>query len=353
MSAPAAEPTGAPATGQPAAAAPPPKTFGDVLAKLRGRAQYDTPREPPAAPAAATKVEIPGDDVSLKRITRLEADNLAAKERIAQLEGAEKDAALLRDVRKLYGEGKKMEAIGMLAGADPSGELEELLASYLEADKGTPAAATAEAALAAKVDEALQTGKKAQEAIEALRKEDAAKADKEDRSNRLGFALQALDGAKNDDGTPQFELCSRQENRGDLEKLLFGYADDKGVEQMGHVQRLAVKQGVKSEDVTPELARKLILAAYADIEAELEAEGLEQQKAIDARYKKAPRAGAGDGRQPQNPQRVTPPVAGSVQEPQREPQPRPMQKPPVRVAETKPVHSLDAVMAKNRERARY
>lgn len=356
MSAPAADTVPG---GAPAPAAAPPNTFGDIMAKIRAKAVKEPPREPttvsPApVPQVPAKVEIPGDDVALKRVTRLEAENLAQKTRITELEGAEKDAKLLRDVKKLYSDGKKMDAIAMLAGADPTGEMEELLSAYLASDDGTPAAATAEAALAAKVDEALDAGKKAQEAVDKLKADDAARARATEDRARLSFALAALDGAKNDDGSPRFELCGRPENRGDLEKLLFGFVDDKGVEQMGHVQRMAVKQQVKNEDVTPDLARKLILDAYADIEAELEAEGVEQQKLIDARYRKTPAAApAPRAAEPQTPQRVSPPEQGAAPGRQGEPQARPMQRPPVRTDAPKPAHSLDAVMAKNRERARY
>jgi hypothetical protein len=355
VSVPGAADTGAPApaAAQPAAGEAPPTSFKDIMAKIRSRATPETPRAAPAPAPVATKVEVPGDDLALKRVSRLEAENLELKDKAGKADAAEQDAKFAREIRKLYSEGKKMDALGLLAQADPTGEMEELLAAYLE--KPT---ATAEAALAAKVDEALDTSKKALEASQRLQAEEAGRAKTAENQARLSFALSALDGAKNDDGSPRFELCARPENRGDIERRLFGYLDDAGVERGGHVQRLAIEQKVESKDVTPDLARRLIVEGFEAIEAELEAEGVEQQRVIDARFKRSAKFASGDGARqqaaaPQNPQVVGPPEVGSAQDRQREPQPRPMQRPPVRTDAPKPAWSLDAVMAKNRERARY
>ena len=329
------------------AADAPPTSFKDIMAKIRSRATPETPRA--AEPAPPAKVDIPGDDLALKRVSRLEAENLELKERVGKLDpAAETDAAFARQIRKLYSEGKKMDALGLLAQADPTGEMESLLATYLEAPT-----ATAEAALAAKVDEALDASKKALEASAKLQTADAERAAAAQKQGQFSFALSALDGAKNDDGSPRFELCARPENRADIEKRLFGHVGADGIERMGHVQRLAIEQKVASDDVTPDLARRLIVEGFEAIEAELEAEGIEQLKLVEARFKKGakeqPRAAA----EPQNPQRLAPPDSGPAQGQPREPQPRPMQRPPVRTDAPKPAWSLDAVMAKNRERARY
>ena len=339
----------------PAAADAPPTSFKDIMAKIRSRATPEAPRA--AAPVPPAKVDIPGDDLALKRVSRLEAENLELKERVGKLDpAAETDAAFARQIRKLYSEGKKMDALGLLAQADPTGEMESLLATYLEAPT-----ATAEAALAAKVDEALDASKKALEASAKLQTADAERAAAAQKQGQLSFALSALDGAKNDDGSPRFELCARPENRADIEKRLFGHVGADGIERMGHVQRLAIEQKVASDDVTPDLARRLIVEGFEAIETELEAEGIEQQKLIDARFKRTAKFASGDGAreqqraaaEPQNPQRLAPPDSGPAQGQPREPQPRPMQRPPVRTDAPKPAWSLDAVMAKNRERARY
>lgn len=325
------------------------------MAKIRSRATPETPRAAPPAPAP-TKVDLPGDDLALKRVSRLEAENLELKDKAGKADAAEQDAQFARQIRKLYSEGKKMDALGLLAQADPTGEMEALLATYLEQPT-----ATAEAALAAKVDEALDTSKKALKASQKLQADEAGRAKTAENQARFSFALSALDGAKNDDGSLRFELCARPENRGDIERRLFGHVDNEGVERGGHVQRLAIEQKIESKDVTPDLARRLITEGFEAIEAELEAEGVEQQKVIDARFKRTAKFASGDGARqqqreaapPQNPQLVGPPEVGSAPDRQREPQPRPLQRPPVRTDAPKPAWSLDAVMAKNRERARY
>ncbi len=167
----------------------PPTSFKDIMAKIRSRATPETPRA--AAPAPPAKVDIPGDDLALKRVSRLEAENLELKERVGKLDpAAETDAAFARQIRKLYSEGKKMDALGLLAQADPTGEMESLLATYLEAPT-----ATAEAALAAKVDEALDASKKALEASAKLQTADAERAAAAQKQGQLSFALSALDGA--------------------------------------------------------------------------------------------------------------------------------------------------------------
>lgn len=317
------------------------------MAKIRSRATPETPRAVPTPAPVATKVEVPGDDLALKRVSRLEAENLELKDKAGKADAAEQDAQFARQIRKLYSEGKKMDALGLLAQADPTGEMEALLATYLEQPT-----ATAEAALAAKVDEALDTSKKALEASQKLQADEAGRAKTAENQARFSFALSALDGAKNDDGSPRLELCARPENRGDIERRLFGHVDNEGVERGGHVQRLAIEQKIESKDVTPDLARRLITEGFEAIEAELEAEGVEQQKVIDARFKRTAR-GQPAAAAPQNPQLVGPPEVGSAPDRQREPQPRPLQRPPVRTDAPKPAWSLDAVMAKNRERARY
>ena len=346
MSAPAADATGAPT---PAAETPKP-LIATVIEKLRAKADYGTAEPRHGEPPKPKTVEIKADDAMVRRVTALESAALADKAKIATLETTAKQAEVLMKVQELYAAGKRREAIGLLSKADPSEEMEKLLEEHLS----QPTDET-ESALAAKVDN-LQ---KQLDADAAARKDFEAKqvqrAEAEAQASTLAFATHALDAAVNDDGTPKFELCARPKNREGAAQLA-----------IEHAVALAIKRGIEVETLTPDATRALLQDAYADVEAELEAEGVAKQKELAERYVRAPKAQP--ARQPlftqkpeqmaqhPTPQSVDPPVTGAdrgSQEGQQTSRPQPIPSPGLRVEKPLPAHTLEAVLAKNRARARY
>jgi hypothetical protein len=136
----------------PSSALPTAPSFAAAADKARAALKAEsTPATapPPAAPAAAPAPGIKTEGADLKDLTRISAENRALQAKVRELEPAAKDAALLKEVRDLYSSGKKIAAIGKLAGADPTAEMEGLLADYLK-DPNDP---TVQDKLAAKVDE--------------------------------------------------------------------------------------------------------------------------------------------------------------------------------------------------------
>lgn len=339
---------GADATGAPAAA-PAAPVLAAVLDKIRAKADYG-PNEPrnPVEPPKPKTVEIKADDAMVRRMAKLEGEALASKETIARLETTAKQAETLFKVQELYAAGKRSEALGLLSKADPSEEMEKLLEEHLS----RPTEET-ETALADKVDE-LQ---KRLDADEAARKDQetkqAARAESDAKASTLAFATHALDAATNDDGTPKFELCARPKNREGAAQLA-----------IEHAVALAIKRSIDVDSLTPDATRALLQDAYADVEAELEAEGIERQREVAERYVRTPKAQPA-ARQPlftqtpaQRPtaQQVDPPgnwEDQGRQDGQQTSRPQPIPKPGLRTEKPLPAHTLEAVLAKNRQRARY
>jgi hypothetical protein len=336
---------GAPATVTASTTAPPAAASLDaVLAKVNARADYgaEAPRAEPAKPKV---VEIKGDAATLSRVSKLERENLDYKAKIATLETGAKDVETLVQVRKLYSEGKKVDAIALLAGADPTAEMEALLIAHLD----RPHDPETEGALAAKVEDLA----KRIDADEKARKiaDDAAAARHEAQAmdNTLAFATHALDTATNEDGSPKFELCARADNKADAAKLA-----------IEHAGTLAVARGIDPAALTPDVARKLLQDAYADVELELEAEGVEREKELAARFRRTPKTvparAAPDATVQPTAQQVGPPNSGEDkgrQDGQQTSRPQPLSKPRLATETPKPAHTIEAVLAKNRERARY
>lgn len=154
----------APATPTPSASPPPlaaplgnaaPTGVDAVIAAAAKKARDDAKGSAPApAPAVAAPVAAPTPGIktegaNLADLTRLSSELRAANARVKELEPAAADAKLLKEVRDLYTSGKKIAAIGKLAGADPTAEMEALLADYL----GNPNDTAVQDKLAAKIDQ--------------------------------------------------------------------------------------------------------------------------------------------------------------------------------------------------------
>jgi hypothetical protein len=313
-----------------------------VLEKTRAKAVFDLDA-PAAAPKPAVTAEIKADDAVVKRVTTLEQQARADKAKIAELEATAKQSEALAKVKALWKEGKRRDAIGLLAEADPTQEMEALLTEHLEHQ--TDETESALATRVAEVDKRLGEAEARQKDQEA---KDAARAAQEAEASTLAFATHALDAAVNDDGTPKFELCARPVNRDGAAKLAISHAVD-----------LAIKRGLDPENLTPDAARALLQDAYADVETELEAEGVVEQKRIEERFRRTPKATptvpAARQAQP-SPVSISPPNSGGDQGQQTREQtsrPQPLPKPGAKTEKPTPTHSLEAVLAKNRERARY
>lgn len=324
-------------------AAPAPVTgLAAALQKSRAGAVFDVDAPKPE-PAKPKTVEIKADDAMVRRMSALEGQALADKARIATLETTAKQGEALVRVKELYKAGKRTEAIALLSEADPTAEMEAILEEHLS----RPTEET-EAALAQRVDklqEQVEADAKARKDAEDARvATEAKRVETEAQANTQAFALNALDTALNDDGTPKFELCARPKNRDGAAKLA-----------IEHAVALAVKRGLDVESLTPDTSRALLQDAYADVEMEIEAEGVERLKEIEERYKRVPKAIPARAAQP-SPQVVVPPGNGAdrgQQTGQQTSRPQPTPKVGLAIEKPKPAHTLDAVLAKNAERARY
>lgn len=329
----------------PEAAAPvvaPKDPLQAVLERNRAKADYSNVTGEPRAAAPPKTAEIKADDAVVRRVSKLESQALADKATIAALQTTAKQAETLLRIQELYKAGKRSEALGLLSEADPSEEMEKLLEEHLskQTDETEGALAQRVDSLQKQVEADAKARKDAEEARAAA---DTKRVEDEAQANTTAFALNALDVALNDDGTPKFELCARPANREGAAKLA-----------IEHAVALAVKKGMDVESLTPDATRALLQDAYADVEAEIEAEGIAEQKRIDERYKRAPKQ-VSRAQQP-TPQRMDPPVTGAdrvQQTGQQTSRPQPIPKPGLAIEKPRPAYTLEAVLARNRERARY
>jgi predicted nuclease with RNAse H fold len=322
-----------------------------ILASNRANAIMD-PTKPPEAPKVEpAKVEPKAadpKDLALKRLTQLEKQNLDYKARITELETSQADYAALKEVEKVFATGtatEKIEALGKLAKADPTDTMEDLLAEHLS----KPTAATKNA-LETKVDELtkkIEDDEKARKALDSKTVADAAAAAAAaEQAGTAAFAVNALETATNEDGTPKYELCSRADNREDATTLA-----------IERVKVLAIERAIDGDTLTPDIARQLFQDAYADVEGVLEETAAEELAAWEQKYKRTPKTAPapGKGPPPQQLQAPTaPPASAGKEEGRKEPQTRPptLAKPPV--VSTKPTGSLmDQILQSNRDRAVY
>jgi hypothetical protein len=211
------------------------------------------PPPPAAAPAPEPKrPEIDADAASLKTWARLQREN---RELTAKLKDSEPTAAAakaLADARALYASGKRMDAIGILAGVkDPSSEMENLLADYL---KGGEVKELTAAELAAKL-EAEKAAERAED--EKRRKEDeekqAAAGAAEAQRQAVGFIEHVIGEVAS-----KFELCAKADHR----QLA-------AAEALKGVMVLREARGIDPKDMTPEKTRALIEEALEEVEVEL------------------------------------------------------------------------------------
>lgn len=324
--APAAPAVPAPGTAVAQPGAPPPAPVVDIFAAAKAKAlaavtgqPVPAPAKPPvAAPPETPKIEM--DAATLKKLTALSKADRENKAKIAELEAKAPDAATFAEVKKLYAEGKRMEAIAKLSGKEAVAEMEALMADYLNAPTDA-AADDAKDALAAKVEE-LAAKDAARDKADA--DADAARAAAEEKARGTAvtaFAHQVLDAAKAADGSATFELCARAENRAE--------AADAALEI---VKALAFDR--KLENVTQEQAAELYREAYKTVEAEYEELG-----------KRYTRGSPRSVNVPFDPRRPATPSPGPRTEPESRPSPV-LSKPPL--STQVPARSLTHAEAKRK-----
>jgi hypothetical protein len=322
-----------PTTETPAVPAKP--AMETLSEKLAAKADYGLPKEPPAEAPKPKTAEIKADPAALRESAKLRAENLELKAKLEKAAPLEADSAKLAKFTKLRGEGKRLEAYAALVGADvdTTQEMEALLAEHLERPTTDTAAAVDD-----KADEIIKRIDAEAEARKSLEKRLSDRDAAEQAANVTAFALHTLDATTNEDGSAKFELCAA--NRNEAAQLA-----------QAHVVTLAKARGIDPEHVSPDAAAALFRDAYADVEAELEAEG-KRLEAEAAKYKRkvkqvdAPRTGVAN--LPQS----APAIPAAAQGTQGS-QSRPLAKPAARVVPREPATSLEGVLQKVRERAVY
>jgi hypothetical protein len=246
---------------------------------------------PPAAAKADDKPKIEIDPATLKARVKGERELREARERIKQLEPVEarlKELEPLAEAKKLYGEGKKLEAIALLSGADATAEMEALLEKYLEADDGTPPKDDVQKRLDA-IDEKLKAEEKAKADAAEQAKKDAeqAKTAAFEQARKNGVTYASSVAAKHAD---KFELSSRPKHR-----------DEAAQAALDGVVFLASEREIDLEKLSTEDTEKLFVEAYTAVEADLEEKAKEEIAAWTKAPKAAPPPAAAQPRAPAPP----------------------------------------------------
>lgn len=248
----------------PAGPAPTPVVDGTRTAidaaQAKAVARFATP--PAAAiletPQATPKIEM--DAATLKQMTKQAAALRRAEARAAELESGAKGMESLTQAKKLYGEGKRLEALALLSGNDATAEMNALMEAFLDTTPATPVDP-----VQAKLD-ALEKA----EADRVKREADTTAALEADKikardANIQGFAWSVLDAEKRPDGSPKFELCALPKNRGEA-----------AVAALQLVSKVYAPKEYPDGNVTPDQAKALFAKAFADVQKAYEDEHLEK-----------------------------------------------------------------------------
>lgn len=253
----------------------------DVINNVASKAEpmlSDQVKDPAvaAAVAAAPKVETPKKPVTeAPKTDPIKEENEKLKARVAELEGKtseiskkETDLASIQEARELWKSGKRMEAIGKLAGVDdPTGELEEMLKSYVSLpDKGAADAGIKPEDVDKRIAAALAER-------DAKAEEDQKKRDEEEktrRANELKESTRLYCDSVLSKHKDSFDLCMRDGNRQEA-------ADAAGIVALEFLKKDAKAAGVEFEvfqkNMTAEQAESAVVRAYERIEAQLEETG--------------------------------------------------------------------------------
>jgi hypothetical protein len=238
----------------PTPAADPGRPVGDPFQRAKARALETVtadPKAPAAAapPPAAAKAEINVDPEALKQITALSKQKRELEKKLKELEPAAAGAGDLAKAKKLYAEGKKLEAITLLSGAsDPTAEMEALIASYLADGKEITAADLAKQIAE---DKRLAAEEKKRLDDEAAKK---SASDQEAATEReaMGFLDNVLGQA-----TERYPLCADAKHRAEASKAAFAVMNT--IREVRKIDPAAL---------TPEAARALVEEAFEEVEVE-------------------------------------------------------------------------------------
>lgn len=175
----------------------------------------------------------------------------AAERKAKELETAQGDVVTLRDVKKLWSEGKRREAFKLLSGDDKKFEAdaEEFLKEWVASPDGKgKVEVTAEEMAALKAE--LEETKKAEAARAAREKAET------DQRNAERFSASIRD-AKGEDGAARYPLASKPENSDEARTVALEKAN-------ARLLKLKI-----TGPISRELAEDLMHYAYAEIEANL------------------------------------------------------------------------------------
>lgn len=218
--------------------------------------------EAPVTPPKSATINM--DPATLKQLTKLQRQNreLALKAKAADEQAQSKDTLDAIEARKLLSQGKRIEALALLAGSDPDAELLSLIEDHVKAAPEEKDALTKQVEEMAKKLEASDK-ERADAAVLAKTKEDAAT-----KSAAVTFATKALDASK-------YELCGKPENQVEAaEAALDG------------VVFLANERKIDLDTMSEADSKKLFDEVYAGIELQLEAEGKQLAETLAKRFSK-------------------------------------------------------------------
>lgn len=219
-----------------------------AAAKAKAVAAITGTPAPKPTPVVAEPAKIDMDAATLKQLTKAEKANREYRAKIAAFESDAKELADLKEAKKLYAEGKTLDAFGKWSGKNPLDELERLQLAYLDAPIGEE-----KDELASKVEE-IAAKLDADEVAKKTAADEATKqAEIEAGQAVQNFAFSVLDSAT--DGS--FELCSRPDNRVEAATAALELVKDMAFNR-------------KLDNVTQEQAATLYKEAFALIEAEYE-----------------------------------------------------------------------------------
>lgn len=238
-----------PAASTPVTPAAPPVVLGvpsfshaAAAEKARAALKPATPASaaPPPAPATPPAPGIKTEGANLGDLTRLSSEKRALEQRVKELEPAAADAKLLGEVRELYKSGKKLDAIAKLAGADPTQEMESLLADYLKPD----ASPDAESKLVSKVNEVvskLDAITAAQQAEKDAEKATAAKAVEADQAKAAtGYVISQVKARTAD--LPHLSKAEENEVAGKVLSAVTKLRYDRGLDDPAAITAEQIQQ---------------------------------------------------------------------------------------------------------------
>lgn len=210
-------------------------------AAIRAAESPQTPAQSP--PAVPVKIEM--DPESLKTVAKLSTEAREWQNKHAALETETKT---IREAQKLFSEGKRMEAIGLLSGKDASLAMEEMLSAYLDVPGAEPKAEAPKSAEQIQIDELkakLQAKDDAEAKAIATQKQDAARA----------FAVKLIDPVK-------FPVSAREQNQVEAANAALAGAF-----------KIASEENLDINALNDEQCAALITRAMKEVESDFQALG--------------------------------------------------------------------------------